>query len=385
MRSARSLVLVCIVSLCACARMPETNLEGGSWLGPSGTAPDAAASPGDAGVGVGTGGSDAGATLPDAAATLQDASANDPIAEGGWTQADAASGDATIALDRDATTSLPGDAASSDARSPEVPVCPVSSTLKPGKSSFTLQSGGVSRKFNLYVPRTYDGTTALPLVLDLHGLHEGADLHELFSQWDDRVDANQYVLAMPQGLDNAWNLGPCCTQSRTLNDVQFIRDLVAHVSAKGCIDRSRIYATGYSNGGGMSLRLACDAADLFASVAPAAFDLLEEMPCTPSRPISVFLFRGTDDPIVPYQGGPSTPPTLYSLPEIHFLGAQATFKRWSELNRCQGDPVRTEVGCMTYARCADGVKVTLCTREGGGHDVSEPGPAWPMLKEYRLP
>jgi polyhydroxybutyrate depolymerase len=378
MRSARAVLRVCIVSLCACAPIPEKNLEGGSWLGPSQKSPDAAPPAGDAAVGIGAGGLDA-------AAMAQDASAGQSVPDGGWTQVDAASGDATMPSDRDATTSLPGDAASIDAAAPEVPVCPVSSTLKPGKSSFTLQSGGLARKVNLYLPRTYDGTTALPLVVDLHGLHEGADLHELFSQWDDRVDANQYVLAMPQGLDNAWNLGPCCTQSRSLDDVQFIRDLVAHLKAKGCIDPSRIYATGYSNGGGMSLRLACDAADLFASVAPAAFDLLEEMPCTPSRPISVFLFRGTEDPIVPYKGGPSTPPTLYSLPEIHFLGAQATFKRWSELNRCQGDPMSTDVGCMTYARCAAGVKVTLCTRDGGGHDPSEPGPAWPMLKEYRLP
>jgi polyhydroxybutyrate depolymerase len=271
-----------------------------------------------------------------------------------------------------------------DAGQPALPSCR-GSVLKPGTSSFTLMRDGTSRTVNVYVPKSYDGKTALPLVVDFHGLHEGAALHESVSNWDDTVDTNGYVVAMPQGLQNSWNVGPCCTESRSVDDVGFARALVERIAADGCIDTRRIYATGYSNGGGMSFAIACEAADLFAAVAPAAFDLLEEQSCAPRRPISVFAFRGTNDPVVPYAGGASTPPTLYTLPELHFLGAAGTFARWAMLNGCSGTPSDSGGGCNTYGSCAGGVKVTLCTTQGGGHDPSDAARAWPMLRDYVLP
>lgn len=287
----------------------------------------------------------------------------------------------------DASTAFPGDAATPDAGGgAHLASCLPTATLKPGKSTFTLQRDGAERAVNVYTPSSYDGTKPLPLVVDFHGLHLGAKVYESVSKWDESVDQNQYIVAMPQGIQNAWNIGPCCTESRAVDDVQYARELVGKIAADGCVDTSRIYATGYSNGGGMSFAIACGAADLFAAVAPAAFDLLEEMDCRPARPLSVFIFRGTADPIVPYAGGPSTPPTIgYSLSEIHFLGAQRTFERWAELNGCTEMPAETSDGCITYTQCKAGVKVSLCSKQGGSHDPSPPEAAWPMLKEFVLP
>src|SRR5690242_6738251 len=129
-------------------------------------------------------------------------------------------------------------------------------------------------------------------------------------------------MAFPSGLagpsGGAWNVGPCCVDN--VDDVEFTRALVAEVKGLACIDPKRVYAVGFSMGGGMSHYVACHAADVFAAVAPAAFDLLQEnvMDCKPPRPITVISFRGTSDPIVPYAGGPSS---VVSGHPVTFLGA----------------------------------------------------------------
>ena len=135
----------------------------------------------------------------------------------------------------------------------------------------------------------------------------------------------------------------------------------------------------------MTHYLGCHAADLFAAIAPAAFDLLEENvgDCEPARPITVVSFRGTSDSIVSYAGGYSS--VVSGMP-ITFLGAEATFETWAEFNQCTGSPSAADgQGCSTYSECADGVQVTLCTKQGGSHEAGNASIAWPILKQYTLP
>lgn len=263
--------------------------------------------------------------------------------------------------------------------------CSPSATLTPGETTRTLQVGGLSRTYILHVPASYTGEAPVPLVVDFHFLFGTGALERDGSGYLQLSEEEGFIVAFPDGIDNAWNIGPCCTFSRTVDDVGFARAMVQEISSEGCIDLSRVYAVGYSMGGGMSLNLACNAADLFAAVAPAAFDLLEESeePCNPSRPISVIAFRGTADPIVPYAGGPSNPPN--GLPvTIHFLGARGTFDQWRTLDGCTDTPV-TSGDCETASECAGGVEVTLCTAQGGGHDPGDARLGWDRLKQYRLP
>jgi polyhydroxybutyrate depolymerase len=334
-------------ALSACEDEPQSMLDGASAI----LVPDAAQAAGtDAGVIL-----DAAPPGPDAALATLDAAAGAPVDAAIWQPVRDAAGDAQP----------PSDAGPKS--------CSGGARLAPGTTAVELMVGGQPRSFTIHAPSTYTGTTAVPLVIDFHGLHEGALLHQ------------GYVLAVPDGIDNAWNVGPCCTESRALDDVGFARAIVDHVRETACIDERRVYATGYSNGGGMSFKLGCDAADVFAAIAPAAFDLLEEIDCKPSRPLSVFIFRGTDDAIVPYAGGASTPPTLYTLPEIHFLGATKTFERWAQLNGCTDQPAESGPGCKTYSACSAGVKVTLCTTQGGGHEPVGVDAAWPLLKAFSKP
>jgi len=145
-----------------------------------------------------------------------------------------------------------------------------------------------------------------------------------------------------------------------------------------------VYASGFSMGGGMTNFVACHASDIFAAFAPAAFDLLAEVvpECSPSRPITVAAFRGTNDPYVPYEGGLSD-----LVVPINFLGAVATMNKWAEYSGCTGSPVDLGDNCQGYeaSQCEDGVEVILCTKQGGGHEAADANLTWPVLKRHTLP
>jgi polyhydroxybutyrate depolymerase len=160
----------------------------------------------------------------------------------------------------------------------------------------------------------------------------------------------------------------------------FAKAIVEEISKTACIDPNRVYASGYSMGAGLTHLLACKATDIFAAVAPSAFDLTEEnhMPCEPSRPLTVFMHRGMRDNIVPYGGGPTTPPNGTPV-TVTMLGAVGTFNEWSKLNKCTDEPV-TEGNCQRHSKCDNGVEVVLC--ENGSHTEGPAPLIWETLKKH---
>lgn len=257
--------------------------------------------------------------------------------------------------------------------------------LSPGTNTRTITVDGERREYILHVPRSYSGANDVPLLLDFHALSSSASYQSRNSGTQDVADDEGFIVAYPQGIDNTWNFGPCCTESRDVDDVAFARELVDTISGQACVDEKRVYATGFSNGGGMSYKLACDAADKFAAVAPAAFDMVEEMACEPERPVSVFSFRGGFDFIVPFDGGRSTPPTSYRLDPITFLGAEDTFSEWGELNNCSGNPTSIGDSCEAFSDCDGGTEVVLCSARFGSHSPWDAQRSWNFLKNHRLP
>jgi polyhydroxybutyrate depolymerase len=258
--------------------------------------------------------------------------------------------------------------------------------LQPGNSNGTLQVGSATRSYILHVPANYTGKTPVPLVTDWHPILTNDSFEQSFSGFQQKADAEGFIIVFPEGTDTAWNVGHCCTSSSSVDDVGFARALIAKLEQQACIDPKRVYAVGYSMGGGMSMKLACEATDIIAAVSTAAFDLMteQEWPCHPSRPISLISFRSTGDPIVPYTGGATTPPNGLPI-TVDFLGAVATFQKWGQLDGCTDSPMTTSTGCQTFSQCKDGVEVTLCTKQGGGHDYGDTDLAWEMLKRHPLP
>lgn len=263
--------------------------------------------------------------------------------------------------------------------------CP-SPALKPDDTRKTVKVDSVDRSYVLHIPPTYDGNKPVPLIVDFHMGGDSGSTELSSSPYPAETDPEGVVMAFPDGkkgpAGTGWNIGPCCVAN--VDDVAFAKALVTQVQTIACIDPDRVYAVGIGTGGGMAYYVACHAADVFAAVAPAAWDLLAENvgDCNPSRPITVISFRGTADVVVPYAGGFSS-----AIPgmSITFLGAKATFEKWAEIDRCTGSPSAEDSnGCSTYSSCQDGVEVVLCTKPEGHQDPGDASVAWPVLKRHPL-
>jgi poly(3-hydroxybutyrate) depolymerase len=155
----------------------------------------------------------------------------------------------------------------------------------------TLAMGAVTRSYRVYAGRRYDPTRPAMLVINLHGFTSNALQQELYANMPALADARGFVVASPDGLDASWNAGQCCglSMTRAVDDVGFIRSLIDAVSAEYCVDPSRVFATGLSNGGFLSHRLACELSDRIAAVAPVA-GVVGVPTCTPARAVPVFQF-----------------------------------------------------------------------------------------------
>jgi polyhydroxybutyrate depolymerase len=167
------------------------------------------------------------------------------------------------------------------------------SDVEPGESRVDL--GG--RWYLRHVPTAYDGTTRLPLVVDLHGYSEGADVHADVTQWNEYGEDHDFVTVTPNGLGElpTWDLtvdGP---------DARFVADLIADAERSLCIDEDRIFVTGHSMGGFLISSLACSSvADDVTAFAPVA-GVRHVDGCTPEVPALVI--HGTADGTVLFDGG----------------------------------------------------------------------------------
>jgi polyhydroxybutyrate depolymerase len=233
-----------------------------------------------------------------------------------------------------------------------------------GKTNGTIVSSGETRKYLLYVPKTYDRSKAMPLVISLHAaaLRPAAEME--ISRWNELADEHGFIVVYPSGsgLPRVWPMGP-----RSLGrDVRFISDLIEKLEAEYNIDPNRIYADGMSNGGGMAFALSCRLSDRIAAVgAVAAAQLLPWDWCGDSRPVPTVAFHGTADRFAPYQGG-SSPIAPGAFPNIRDWTA-----RVARRNQCKGDPIDTRISPsvrrLAYTNCAENADVILYTVEGGGH------------------
>lgn len=253
-------------------------------------------------------------------------------------------------------------------------------------STRTLAQGAASRSYKLFVPDDARSGSR-PLIVVLHGGMGTAEQMMRFSRFNALAVKEGFAVAYPQGIGRRWNDGRIFRgRSETdADDVGFIRAVVADVAKAVPIDRSRIFAAGISNGGFMSFRLACDAADLFRAVAPVTATMPDDLVprCKPSATISVFLINGTADPLVPYEGGHVRGP--FNTPRGAIWSTDNTIAFWARHNRCPTGPVivawpdrDTNDGSRVierdYRGCA-GARVRLLRIEGGGH-------TWPGGMQY---
>ncbi len=167
-----------------------------------------------------------------------------------------------------------------------------------------LASGGMKRTFLLHSPSPQNKKPA-PLLIALHGGGgQGSGMMKL-SGLNEVSDRNGFFVVYPDGVEKNWNDGRLTIKRKDVDDVQFISDLVDQLTKKYSIDPERVYVTGISNGGMMSFRLGCELSRKIAGIAvvAASMPVILQRTCNPTRSLPVVMFSGTDDPIMPFNGG----------------------------------------------------------------------------------
>lgn len=244
----------------------------------------------------------------------------------------------------------------------------------PKEMTRVLLHQGIQRTYQLYIPSRYDGT-ALPLILVYHETFaSGRDICRA-TRFSMLAERDRFIVAYPDAVNGSWNDGRA-ERTTSVDDVDFTRVLIDQIQSEFAIDLTRVYATGYSNGGHMVSRLAFELGETFAAVAPVAsllsVDLLNLVP-RPKSKIPILLIHGTADPLTPFAGGSGF------LGHGVVLSAWDTVDFWIGHNEASPIPQFDELpdssptdGTLARRQVhsplnAHGAEVILISVEGGGH------------------
>jgi len=228
--------------------------------------------------------------------------------------------------------------------------------------SFTFQ--GQARTYQQYVPRGYDGRTKVPVVFDFHGYGSSAAQQMVYGDFRPLADRDTFLVVAPdgQGGSRHFNL---TGEAGLQDDVAMVGALLDHVEATFCVDTTRVYATGMSDGGAMSSVLACKSPDRFAAFAPVAV-MIFVPGCGGQRDESIVSFMGTADPVVPFNGG-----RISCCGNATIGAAPDTMASWAAHDGCNAtfaeEGLGSEVRRRTWSGCKNGSSVVFYIIDGGGH------------------
>ncbi|EPE24177.1 alpha/beta-Hydrolase [Glarea lozoyensis ATCC 20868] len=240
------------------------------------------------------------------------------------------------------------------------------------------QTNGTPRTYLIHIPKGYSSDKPAPLIFSFHGRGKTASSQEELSQFSNEKWNPDGIAVYPQGIENAWQGAP---YSKGVDDIEFVTDMIDHITDRYCVNPKRIYAAGKSNGGGFTGTLACSALSskiaAFAPVSAAFYIPLPkdtsvcepefiDIPCKPSRSVPILEFHGSQDDTIAYAGGARSGECLPSVARW--------VKAWSVrdgLGTCANETVLYggKVRKWEYG----GGKVTGYLTEGLGH-------AWPSLE-----
>ena len=297
--------------------------------------------------------------------------------------------------------------------------CGGGATAEADQVEATLSVREADRRYLLSAPAWEAGGEPLPLVLDFHGLAEGADVHAGMTQLGPLAIEEGFVTVFPHGRGEPvrWETA---TDPAANDDLAYVAAVLDQVEAERCVDTTRVYATGLSNGAMMASTVACAMADRVAAIGPVAGVALPK-PCEPARPVPVLAIHGTADPILLFNGGVgsgvldaalggevSETTTTTVAADLDGAGYPETVRGWAELAGCGAtatdERVSDEVIRRTYD-CPEHAPVEFLIVEGGGHswpssefsrsiedfvgpttfDIDASREVWGFVSRFRLP
>lgn len=265
-----------------------------------------------------------------------------------------------------------------------------------GQQNGTLIHDGQTRSYIYYAPD--QNNEPLPLLIAMHGYTQTSGTIMNFSEFNELADEHNFMVVYPQGIDNSWNVG--FSGASTADDVGFIDALILKLSTDFPIDEERIYATGFSNGGFMSYRLAYELPEKIAAIAPVAGTITTQAfaswEATNAKPI--LHIHGTSDFVVPYEGFAGT-----------ILGVDSFLDFWIEFNGCIDSPLVKELPDLVqegstvtqyeWNQCDSAKPIKLLKVINGGHnwpgtsaggigivnqDINASQEVWNFVKNFSL-
>jgi polyhydroxybutyrate depolymerase len=287
----------------------------------------------------------------------------------------------------------------------------------------------VSRNFVVHLPKGYDPKQHYPVVLLLPDQNQSAEEMQQLTHFNQLADKDGIIAVYPVATNGRWNVGVRPDQPSAMSprrsgyghhggiggggypgggggypgggngggqsggqtpdenknrhdpadDVAFLNQMLDQLATKYSVDTHRVYATGLGDGGIMALRVGCSMADRVAAIAPVDAALPKTMICLPSRPVPALFIDGTEDPIIPYEGG------TYKPGQFHVLSAEDSAKSWARFDRCIEKPAQDkipplqkdakETKTFTFSGCHDNAQVALYAVKGAGD-------TWPGGEQY---
>lgn len=252
-------------------------------------------------------------------------------------------------------------------------------------SEHFIEHGGMKRRYIVYEPAAADGSRLRPALINFHGGGGHAELHERSSGMDRVADRHGFFVVYPDGSSAGsrlltWNAGRCCGYAarRKVDDVGFVRKVIAEVVRDYPVDPERVYIAGHSNGAMFAYRFAAEAPELVAGAGIVAGSLEVDGPA-PRQPVPLVVFHGLQDKNVLWEGGKG-PNQFDPVPHRSIPRTLATWKKWDHCTDAPAKTVRTADYVME--RCepagvgaAGGAPIVLYKLPKGGHSWpgGEPG------------
>lgn len=252
-------------------------------------------------------------------------------------------------------------------------------TLKGDATPSTMAHSGVTRRYWLHVPDGLPPRQKAPLVLVFHGSGGNGAGMESFCHFSEIADREKFIVVYPDAEAKNWNDGRevagISSQRDNVDDVGFVEALVGEIAKTQQIDRKRIFAAGFSNGGILVHMLGAKLSEIFAAIAPVGGGIAEPFAprFKPTAAVSVLCIHGSADPFVPYAGGDVD----YS-DNGRIISTSETVKMWTEHDGTRAGPEAGEltdkdsadhcrVKWTRWSRGQSGTEVLLYTIDGGGH------------------
>jgi poly(3-hydroxybutyrate) depolymerase len=223
----------------------------------------------------------------------------------------------------------------------------------------------VIRSFHVHYPEVIN-KEKYPVVFFFHGAGGTGESWFNRKQVSNLIDDEKFIGIFPDGYSNRWNV----SGETNVDDVEFVGLIIESLDNDSLFDLEKIYGVGTSNGAGLVNKVGKETS-LFKAIAPVISQQTVDIGSTIStNPISVFQVNGSEDNLVPIDGGSGVGGNV-------FMSAQGSAENWASSYECNMVPTSKNmvwdglnVEEHTYSNCSNSQRVRFLNVQGAGHTTN---------------